>query len=140
MTVHEYLQKLGIKPESYTSLAFMVGEVIEESAHCKRMVYHSTPMWNVREWYHLNRTDTNERSKVLDYVILNTEVHDLNWHSGANWNIAIDNHRMMMLLVVPRTELERYYSASQAMQTEDYITKKIIEDIDNGNNPWIQKG
>ena len=139
MTTHEYLQKLGIKPESNIQLAFMVGEVIVESEHNKRMVYHSTPIRNIRDWYHVDRNDSEQRSEVLDYVILNTEVHDLNWLSGSNWNVAIDNHRMMMILVVHRDALGEYYSQKQALDTEDYITKKIIDDINERRNPWIGK-
>jgi len=141
MTTHEYLQKLGIKPDSEIQLAFMVGEVQEVTHSYKRMVYHSTPVWCVRSWYNIDRVNPEERvrNKVLDYVILNTEVHDLNWMSGANWNIAIDNHRMMMLLVVSREELEKYYCPKQALDTEDYITKRIIDDINEGRNPWVEK-
>ena len=140
MTVHEYLEKLGIKPESYIRLALMVGEVIGTSKSNKRIVYHSTPVHNIRDWYHLDMDEKYRvRSKALDYIILNTEVHDLNWLSGANWNIAIENHHQMMILVIPREELEKYYSQNQAKETEEYIAKKILEDIENGNNPWIGK-
>jgi len=139
MTVHEYLQKLGIKPESCTRLAFMEGEVQEVHSHYKRMVYHSTPINCIWQWYNLGRTELEYQkpSKCLDYVVLNTEVHDLNWLSGANWNPAIDNHRMMMLLVAPREELEKYYSPKQAKETEEYIEKKILDEINSGRNPWI---
>ena len=137
MTTHEYLQQLGIEPESYIQLAFMVGEVIVESEHNKRMVFHSTPIWNIRQWYNIDRTDTDKRSSALDYIILNNEVHDLNWLSGANWNPAIENHRMMMILAVPKEELEKYYSPKQAQKTADYIEKKIIDDINSGRNPWL---
>ena len=130
MTTHEYLQKLGIEPDSCIRLAFMVGEVIEDSGITKRVVYHSTPVHNVSDW---------KRSEVMDYVILNTEVHDLNWLSGANWNPAIENHYQMMILVMSREELEKYYSKKQVMETEEYITKKILEDIESGRNPWIGK-
>jgi len=139
MTVHEYLEKLGIKPDSYIRLSFMVGEVLGDGSN-KRMVYHSTPINSIREWYHLDRDEQYRvRSKILDYVILNTEVHDLNWLSGANWNIAIENHHMMMMLVVSREELEKYYSQKQAKETEDFIAKKILADIDEGRNPWVGK-
>ena len=130
MTTHEYLQKLGIEPDSCIRLAFMVGEVIEDSGITKRVVYHSTPVHNVSDW---------KRSEVMDYVILNTEVHDLNWLSGANWNPAIENHHQMMILVMSREELEKYYSKKQAKETEEYITRKILEDIESGRNPWIGK-
>ena len=75
----------------------------------------------------------------MDYVILNTEVHDINWLSGGNWNPAIEHHHQMMILVMSHEELEKYYSKKQAQETEDFITKKILEDIRNGSNPWIGK-
>lgn len=141
MTTHEYLQKLGIQPDSHISLAFMVGEVIGETVSSRRIVYHSTPIHDIRDWYHMNRIDPKERvrNKVLDYIILNTQVHDLNWLCGANWNVAIDNHRQMMILVISREELEKYYSPKQARETELYIEEKILVDIENGRNPWIGK-
>lgn len=141
MTVHEYLEKLGIKPKSEVRLAFMVGEVQEVTKNYKRMVYHSTPVWSIRSWYNCDRVNVEERvrNKVLDYVILNTEVHDLNWLSGSNWNVAIDEHRMMMILAVPREELRKLYSENQAKETEDFIAKRIIEDIEAGKNPWVGK-
>ena len=115
MTTHEYLQQLGIQQDSHIELAFMVGEVQEVTPHYKRMVYHNTPVWCIRSWYNHDRVRIEERvrNKILDYVILNTEVHDLNWLSGANWNPAIENHRMMMILAVPKEELEKYYSPKQ---------------------------
>ena len=139
MTVHEYLQMVGVKPESCIRLAMMVGTVEVESEHCKHMVYCSTPAHLVWEWYNIGRTDTKERSKCLDYIVLNPEVHDMNWLSGANWNPAIDNHHMMMVLATPREELEKLYSPKQAQSTADYIEKKIIEDINSGKNPWLGK-
>ena len=45
----------------------------------------------------------------------------------------------MMILVMSHEELEKYYSKKQAQETEDFITKKILEDIRNGSNPWIGK-
>ena len=140
MTTHEYLQKLGIQPDSHISLAFMVGEVIGETISSRRIVYHSTPIHDIRDWYH-HDTDPKYRvrSKTLDYIILNTEVHDLNWLSGANWNHAIDNHHQMMILVISREELEKYYRPEQVRETELYIEKKILADIENGKNPWIGK-
>ena len=137
MTVHEYLQALGIEPKSCIRLALMVGKVEVESEHCKRMVYFNTPAHLIWEWYNIGRTDTQERSKSLDYIVLNPEVHDLNWLSGANWNPAIDHHHMMMILATPRKELEKYFSPQQAQHTADYIEKKIIEDINSGKNPWL---
>ena len=141
MTTHEYLQKLGIQPDSHISLAFMVGEVIGETISSRRIVYHSTPIHNIRDWFHQDRIDPKDRvrSRALDYIILNTEVHDLNWLSGANWNHDIDNHHQMMILVISREELEKYYSPKQAREIEQYIEEKILADIENGENPWIEK-
>ena len=141
MTTHEYLQQLGIEPKSCIRLAFMVGEVIGDTISTKRIVYHNTPIRTIWEWYNVDRTDPKERvrSKIMDYVILNTEVHDINWLSGGNWNPAIEHHHQMMILVMSHEELEKYYSKKQAQETEDFITKKILEDIRNGSNPWIGK-
>ena len=140
MTTHEYLQKLGIKPESYIHLAFMIGEVDGDGIANKRFVYHNTPVHTIHDWYNLGMTDPKKRvrSKILDYVILNNEVHDLNWLSGANWNHAIDSHHQMMILVASREDLHKYYG-DYYKRTEEYIGKKIIEEIERGNNPWIGK-
>lgn len=140
MTVHEYLQALGIKPESYIDLALMIGEVIGDSIGSKRMVYHTTPIHTINSWYNLDKIDPSKRvrSKSMDYVVLNPEVHDLNWLSGSNWNGLIDKHHMMLILAVSREELAKYYNEKQAKETEDYIGKKIMEGINDGTNPWTK--
>lgn len=140
MTVHEYLQRLGISPDNYIDLAFMIGETSGENIGDRKIVYFNTPRRTLYEWYNLDKIDPKERvrSKVLDYVVLNTKVHDINWLSGANWNCAIDSNLMMMLLVMSRDELFKYYGDFYK-GTEEYIDKKIIEDIESGKNPWVKK-
>jgi hypothetical protein len=119
----------------------MIGEVQGESFASKGIAYRSTPIYCIWEWYNSDKTDPKMRirSKVLDYIILNPEVHAMNWLSGANWNPAIEHHHQMNILVISREDMEKYYSPAQAKSTEDYIAKKIIEDIENGKNPWIGK-
>lgn len=141
MTTHEYLQALGIKPESNIQLAFMVGEVEEVHSHYKRFKYYSTPCRDIWEWYNKGRTDEYKdvRSKILDYVILNNEVYDLPWLSGASWTNRIKTHQQMMILVASREELEKMYSSKQCDSTIAYIDSKIEEGIANGTNPWLNK-
>ena len=139
MTTHQYLQKLGIKPDSSINLAFMIGMVREVSPHYTDFVYRSTPIHNIYRWYNLTRTNPDERkrSEVLDYVVLNNEVYDLNWLSGANWNGWIKEHHLMMILVAPREELLKKYSEGDVQSLEDYCEKKIINEINAGENPWL---
>ena len=141
MTTHEYLQKLGIKPESCIQLAFMVGEVREVHSHYKEFVYHSTPCRVIWEWYNKDRTDEfkDVRSKILDYVILNNEVYDLPWLSGASWTNRIKMHDQMMILVASKEELLKRYSEKDVESMIAYIDRKIEEGIANGTNPWLGK-
>ena len=139
MTTHEYLQALGIKPDSCIDLAFMLGEFVGKSRQTGHIAYHSTPCRTIADWYNVYRTDERRgvRADILDYIVLNNEVYDLPWLSGVSWANAIKNHNQMMILVAPREELLKYYSERHVDCFTAYIEGKIRQEIIEGTNPWL---
>lgn len=127
MKVKEYLQALGISEDSCIDLTFNVARY---DAMRRDMRYHNTPIRTVYEW---------KNSPVMNDIVLNTKSAHISWLSGVDWNGAINNNHIMSLLVVQRDELLKKYSERQANEMERFITKKIIQEIESGNNPWNQK-
>lgn len=131
MTVHEYLQLIGIKENSYQQLAFQIAECKKETEHIGYCVYHSSPIRNIRTWYNLDYTDPKKRvrAKILDYIVLNPRTYLLNWLSGVNWNNAISHGRLLMMLVISQEELHKCYSPEQAAEIVSFIDKEIRKQI-----------
>lgn len=131
MTVHEYLQLVGIKEDSYELLAFQIAENKMDKNNFPYWVYHSSPCRNVREWYGLDYTDPKKRvrAKIFDYIVLNPQTYDISWLSGASWNNWIKHGHMKMMLVVSKEELLKQYSERQAEELVNFIDKVIKKQI-----------
>ena len=141
MTTHQYLNYLGIKPDSCIQLAFMIGtsRPIAPNSNFSEFYYKTTPIRNIYSWYNRNRfnPDERKRAETLDYVILNNQVNQPNWLSGSNWNGLINTHHLMMILVVSRQELCKHYGEKQAREIEQFCEAKILDEIGQGKNPWF---
>lgn len=126
MKVKEYLQALGISEGSCINLTFNVARY---DAMLRDMRYHTTPIRTVWEW---------KNSPVMNDIVLNTKSVHMSWLSGVDWNHAINSNQIMSLLVVQRDELLKNYNEKQADELEQFITSKIMQEIESGNNPWNQ--
>lgn len=126
MKVKEYLKALGISEGSCINLTFNVAEY---NAKRGDMRYHTTPIRTVWEW---------KNSPVMNDIVLNTKSVHMSWLSGVDWNHAINSNQIMSLLVVQRDELLKNYNEKQADELEQFITSKIMQEIESGNNPWNQ--
>lgn len=126
MKVKEYLQALGISEGSCINLTFNVAEY---NAKRGDMSYYTTPIRTVWEW---------KDCSIMDDIVLNPKSVHMAWVSGVDWNRAIQNNQIMSLLVVERGELLKKYHEKQADELERFITSKIMQEIESGNNPWNQ--
>lgn len=126
MKVKEYLKALGISEGSCINLTFNVAKY---DAIRGDMSYYTTPIRTVWEW---------KDSSIMDDIVLNPKSVHMAWVSGVDWNRAIQNNQIMSLLVVERGELLKKYYVKQADELERFITIRIMQEIESGNNPWNQ--
>lgn len=133
MKVREYFQALGIDASSYIDVNFVIGESVGEGP-TKKFMYRNSPVRTVNEWFGFDRPES-----VLNYNILNIKQPVISWMSGVDWNGAIQRNQQMSILVISDEELYKQYSQKQGNSMLQYIDKKIMEGIENGTNPWINK-
>lgn len=121
MNVRQYFDLLG-KDKIFTQATFIIARAVKDnhspSYHAE---YRTTPIYTVEEW--LNN------AKILDYIVLNDKQAPIDWLSGAPWINWYNGGHLLSLLVIPRDELETLYSQDQARSMEEYIERKIREEV-----------
>lgn len=113
MTVREHLEKFN----QYVDVTFIKARARKDAnTPGYHPEYQTTPIRTIDEW---------KNSNIMDYYVLNDKQCPIDWLSGALWQPAFNNGRLISLLVISKKDLELLYSTEQATSMIQYIDEKI---------------
>jgi hypothetical protein len=120
MTVKEYLELIGKRPNSCDSLTFVIAKAVEDGSGSYTFWYRETPIRCIYEWL-------AEGSKTKDYYVLNENHPPIDW--GSNWLTRYNRGDLKCMLVVSKEDWALRYSEEQCKQELEWIDKGIRERV-----------
>ena len=117
MKVREYLSNFS----KYTDVTFIKARARKDAnTPFYHTEYQTTPMQSIEDW---------EKSKIMDYYVLNNKQSPIEWLSGTGWINQFNRGHLISLLVISKEDIETLYSKEQAKNIIEYIDKKIFEEF-----------